>query len=336
MKILIFGAGAIGGYIGGALHEAGSDVTFLVRPSVAARFEEHGLHLTDYLGKDSQVPSDIKYQMNLGDCPQDVDVVLLTVKCTGVAQAAEELRDWIPENALVVCLQNGVGSRQTVQEMLPNNDVVAGMVPFNVLIMDNGRLHRGTEGALLTEFHILLEPLIAAWNSVQVPAYTTENFESVAWGKLLLNLNNAINALAGVPLVEELSQRPYRLVLSSCMRELLRALKAARIKPAKISKAPPFLIPWILVLPTWLFRLIAKAMLAIDPLARSSMWDDLQRNRTTEIDFLNQAVVDLAHSHGLQAPVNEDIVALVKQAEAQNSGSPEISGRELQARLLRR
>jgi 2-dehydropantoate 2-reductase len=150
-----------------------------------------------------------------------------------------------------------------------------------------------------------------------------------------LNLNNAINALAGVPLLEELHDRDYRRVLSSCMRELLAALRKAGIKPAKLTKAPPFLVPWILLLPNWLFRVIAQQMLAIDPLARSSMWDDLQKGRATEIEFLNQAVVELAFQQGLTAPVNERIVTLIKQIEKAGRGSPGMSSSEMVSRLLR-
>ena len=151
-----------------------------------------------------------------------------------------------------------------------------------------------------------------------------------------LNLNNAINALAGLPLVEQLGQRSYRQVLAACQTELLQALNKANIKPVRLTPLPAWLIPWVLRLPNWLFKLIARRMLAIDPLARSSMWDDLERKRETEIDFLNQQVVDLAHSVGLKAPVNQDVVLLVKEAEAAASGSPGISGEELKARVLNR
>ena len=336
MKILVFGAGAIGGYIGGTLCQAGLDVTLLVRPRVAARLEEHGLHLTDYQGKDVHLREELQYRESLQDCDPKTDVVLLTVKCTGVAEAARELKDWISPHAVVVSLQNGIGSRETVQSILPHNEVVAGMVPFNVATLEAGRLHRGTEGELLVEGHGKLVPLLDAWQACGVPAHSTQDFQSVAWGKLLLNLNNAVNALAGVPLVEELTHRPYRQVLSACMRELLRALKKAGIQPAKISKAPPFLIPWILILPNWLFKVVARAMLAIDPLARSSMWDDLERGRETEIEYLNQAVVNLAQQYGVAAPVNRDIVLLIKEAQNQGQGSPQIPAEELKARLLPR
>lgn len=333
MKVLIFGAGAIGGYIGGALLASGVDVTFLVRPSVAKRFDEHGLTLTDFTGGDVQLRAPIPYQTDLQNCPQ-ADVVLLTVKCIDVEDAARELADWVKPSTVVVCLQNGVGSPQRATALLGETKVLAGMVPFNVLTMDGGRLHRGTEGELKLEAHPATHQLIHAWRQSGVPASVATDFSSIAWGKLLLNLNNAINALAGIPLVQELGQRPYRRVLAATQTELLRALKAAGIRPARLAGVPPFLIPWILRLPDWLFRLVARRMLAIDPLARSSMWEDLERRRLTEIDFLNGAVVRLAEENGLQAPVNSDILSLVKEAERAGEGSPGISGQELAGRLL--
>jgi 2-dehydropantoate 2-reductase len=73
--------------------------------------------------------------------------------------------------------------------------------------------------------------------------------------------------------------------------------------------------PAILRLPDFLFRRLAAKMLAIDPLARTSMWEDLEAGRTTEIDYLNGEVVRLAESLNRTAPVNAKLVELIRQAE---------------------
>ena len=116
----------------------------------------------------------------------------------------------------------------------------------------------------------------------------------VQWGKLLLNLNNALNALSGLPLATQLADRRWRLLLAAQIEEALAVLKAAGIAPARIEGVPPRLIPSILRLPDWLFRLVARRMLAIDPAARSSMWEDLAARRPTEIDYLQGAILALA------------------------------------------
>jgi len=94
----------------------------------------------------------------------------------------------------------------------------------------------------------------------------------VQWAKFLLNLNNPINALSNLPLRDELSQRAYRRCLAAAQSETLGLLDAEGIQPAKLLPVPMHRFPAILGLPDFLFRRLAGTMLAIDPLARTSMW----------------------------------------------------------------
>ena len=138
----------------------------------------------------------------------------------------------------------------------------------------------------------------------------------VMWAKLLLNMNNALNACPALPLAMQLSERRWRRMLARQIAEALGVLKAAGIRPARLEGVAPGMIPRILRLPNWLFRRVAGRMLAIDPEARSSMWEDLERGRPTEIDYLQGAILALAQKHKIRAPLTEGIVRLVKQAEA--------------------
>jgi 2-dehydropantoate 2-reductase len=209
--------------------------------------------------------------------------------------------------------------------------VAAGMVPFNVVQTADGRYHRGTEGRLMAEASPALSRWLAAFEAAGLPLIERDDFLAVQWGKLLLNLNNAVNALSGVPLKAELSQRDYRRCLALLMDEALRALAASGIAPAQIGGVAPRRLPTMLRLPDWIYRRIAAASLKIDPEARSSMWEDLQAGRRTEVDYLNGAVVKLARAAGLEAPANRRIVELVHQVEA---GSAEtMRGAELLAAL---
>jgi 2-dehydropantoate 2-reductase len=80
-----------------------------------------------------------------------------------------------------------------------------------------------------------------------------------------------------------------------------------------------------------LFKRVAASMLKIDEQARSSMWEDLQRKRTTEVTELNGAVVKLAISVGLKAPLNARMVQLIQQAEKMPLKA--ISGKDLSNQL---
>ena len=73
----------------------------------------------------------------------------------------------------------------------------------------------------------------------------------------------------------------------------------------------------------------------LDPEARSSMWEDLERRRLTEVDYLNGEVVRVAEDHEVSAPLNASIVALVREAESKSAGSPNLTATELRAALFR-
>jgi 2-dehydropantoate 2-reductase len=81
-------------------------------------------------------------------------------------------------------------------------------------------------------------------------------------------------------------------------------------------------MPPLLRLPDGVFGMLLGRTMQIDPQARSSMWEDLQRGRRTEIDYLQGIVTALADRHGLEAPLSHRVVELVRQAEAAGQGSP--------------
>jgi 2-dehydropantoate 2-reductase len=81
-------------------------------------------------------------------------------------------------------------------------------------------------------------------------------------------------------------------------------------------------MPPLLRLPDALFQIVLGRTMKIDPEARSSMWEDLQRGRRTEIDYLQGLITEIADRHGLKVPLSRRVVALIKSAEAKGKGSP--------------
>ena len=127
-------------------------------------------------------------------------------------------------------------------------------------------------------------------NAAGLPTQAYGDMRGIQWGKLLVNLNNSINALSGLPLRQQLQHRGYRKVMAACVREGLRVLKRAGIKPKIDAPLPPSLMPTLMELPNAIFNVAAKKIVAIDPNARSSMWEDLQRGRRTEVDLLKASL----------------------------------------------
>ena len=325
-EICVFGAGSIGCYVGGRLAATGARVTFVGRERLAGEIRRHGLRLTDYLGTDLRVaPQDVRFE-TAPDGARAADLVLVTVKSAGTAEAGRVLAPLLKPGAVVVSFQNGLHNAEVLQAQLPRCKVLTGMVEFNVLSRGQGAFHHGTEGGLDVQDDPALAPFLSSFADAGLVLKRHRDMGPIMWAKLQLNLNNAINALCGVPLKEELSQRAFRRCIALAQRELLGLLAAAGITPARL-KLPPKLLPALLDVPDAVFRVLAGRMLAIDPLARSSMWEDLEAGRATEIDYLNGEVVKLAQSLNRTAPVNGRLVGLILEAE--KGGKRDWKGEEL-------
>ena len=331
MHFIVVGAGAIGCYVGARLAHAGQQVSLVGRPGILGEIAMHGLTVSDMDGFRAHVPADrLRFAVAVADVDRNgTPVVLLCVKGGATAQAAAEIAAVMGAGTPVISLQNGVDNVQRIRDAAPQMDVVAGMVPYNVVLSSPAKVHRATTGYLQIGPSAQSAQVAACCDAAGLPMVVMPNMQAVQWGKLLLNLNNPVNAVSDLPLRQELMDRNYRVVLAALQTEALRAMDAAGIAPAKVASAPPRMLPKILRLPDFLFRLLAARILRIDPAARSSMWDDVQKGRTTEIDDLCGAVVRLGQQQGTAAPVN---AALLKLLQAHRKGQ-RINGADLR-RLL--
>lgn len=329
-KIAIFGAGAIGCYVGGRLAASGNDIIFIGRKRLGDEIGNAGLTLSNLRDERSHIEAgNVRWKTGPNDL-SDAEIILVCVKSGGTEEAARHIAQYAPEGAVVVSLQNGVSNDKILRTHCGERHVLGGMVAFNVVSPAAGHFHQSTDGKVIIEAGVRSADLVAKLRDTGIDAGQTNDIEGVKWGKLLLNLNNGLNVLSGLPLVDQLLDQDYRLVLSAAMAETLNVLRSARIEPAVIAAANPSLIVRVLKLPTWIFRILAAQMLAMDKTARSSMWDDLQHDRKSEVDELNGAVVALGKDVGVATPVNSVIVSEVKSAFAARK-SPAYSGHQLRA-----
>ena len=324
----VAGAGSIGCFVGGMCAAAGRKVALLARPRVIQEIEQNGLRLTSFEGFEQTVAST---RLILSEDPttlfSDVGVVLVTVKSADTADIADIIAQHVPPDAVIVSLQNGVGNVAVLRARLPGRRVLAGMVPFNVVAPGEGRFRRATSGDIVIE-----QDEARTADRLSVPGLTmraSDNIDGVQWGKLLVNLNNALNALAGVPLRQQLAQRAWRRLFADQMTEGLAAIRAAGIRPVSPTPIPSNWTPALLRLPDPIFEALLGRTMKIDPQARSSMAEDLQRGRHTEVDYLQGVIVEIADRHALQAPLSRRIVQLIKSAEAAGRGSPGLTPEQI-------
>ena len=325
----IAGAGSIGCFVGGMLAAGGRRIALLARPRVIAEIEANGLRPTSFEGFDQTIARD---QFELSENPsifEGVGVVLVTVKSADTADMADIIAKHAPSDAIVISLQNGVGNVAVLRERLPGRRVLGGMVPFNVIALGEGRFHRATSGDIVIEQDGALPAGKLSMPGLKVRS--TANIEGVQWGKLLLNLNNALNALADLPLRRQLGQREWRRLFADQVAEALAVIRGDGIRPVSPTPIPFAWLPSLLRLPDTIFEALLGRTMKIDPEARSSMWEDLKHGRRTEIDYLQGVITGIAARHGLRAPLSRRIVELIRRAEREGKGSPGLTPEQVRA-----
>lgn len=310
------GAGSVGCYLGGRLAAAGAEVLFVGRPRMLDALARHGLTVSDLDGAHLQLPASALHlaaELPAGARPA---LVLLCVKSGATADAARALGERLPLGSLVVSMQNGISNAALAAAQAPGLRVLPGMVPYNIAELAPGHLHRGTAGVLAAQDDPGLRAWLPALQAAGLPMVLHADLLPVQWGKLLLNLNNPVNALSGLPLRAELLERGYRRCFAALIDEALAVLGQAGIVPAQVTALPPRWLPRVLRLPTPVFRRLAARMLRIDAAARSSMADDLAQGRLTEVDALCGEVVRLATRIGASAPRNSRVQTLLADPRA--------------------
>ena len=249
-KIVIAGAGSVGCYVGATLAAAGRDTTLLLRPQRAEHVRQQGIRVTDLDSRNTLVGAD---RFTLATEPSTAlaaaDVVLVCVKSGDTASIAAGIAKHAPRQAIILSLQNGIGNEEVMAPLIAPRQALPGVVEFNTVLDEANAakplvVHRATSGGLyIPEGHAALQSLLAV-EGLKVTAAV--DMRGIAWGKLLLNLNNAINALSGLPLAQQLAQRDWRRILAAQTIEALTVLQAAGIKPEQIGAVRPQLVPHIL------------------------------------------------------------------------------------------
>jgi 2-dehydropantoate 2-reductase len=340
MTFVVVGAGSIGCYVGGRLAAAGENVIFVGRPGVLEPLRAAGLTVSDLSGFEAHVaPERLTCVTSCREAlpfVHDSDVVvLLCVKGPATASAAGEIAEAFGAGICVVSLQNGVENVSRAKSAAPEADVVAGMVPYNVVWPGPAHVHRGTGGTVVLADTACTRTLVDAFKGAGISLRLAVDMLPIQWGKLLINLNNPVNALSGLSLRDELGDRNYRSAWARLMSEGLAVLRKARIAPAQVLAVPVTSLVRVLPLPNPIFRVLAKAMANVDPKASSSMADDLRRGRPTEVDDLCGAIVRLGQTVGVATPANQRTVELVTSYDGTPIAGPALV-RELSKRKASR
>ncbi len=300
MRIGIAGAGAVGCHYGSLLQQAGHELCYLARGEHLAAMRRDGLlHVSN--GVETRLAVQATDDAAL---LREADVVLLAGKMTDFGALLQALVPHVPAGALLVTLQNGVAAPEMVQQMFPHHAIVAGTAFIGARIQRPGVVVHSAAGAIrLGHWQAgpgegLFQPLLDALHGAGVPVREEEDVRLMLWRKLLWNIGfNALTAItrrfARDMAAEDASCRLVR----GAMQEAVRVAQAEGVLlgDEDIDKH-------------------VQVTLDMGPV-KTSMWQDIERKRPTEVDFLNGFVVRRGAQLGVATPVNDMLTVLVHAIE---------------------
>lgn len=295
LKVAVMGAGAVGCYYGGMLARAGHDVVLIARPQHVEAIARAGLHMeAKTFDEHVRVAAGTE-----ASAAQGASLVLFCVKSTDTESAGAQLRPHLSNDALVLCLQNGVDNADRLRTVLPPHQVAAAVVYVASEMAGPGHVKHHGRGELVIEPSAASPAVAQALIGAGVPTEISDNVRGALWLKLIINC--AYNALSAI------SQLPYGQVVNGpgvadVMREVVdECLVVAQAEGVSVSGDAHAAV-----------RKIAETM----PSQYSSTAQDLARGKRTEIDYLNGLVVRRGEALGVATPANRVLWALVKLLES--------------------
>ncbi|MGK2933776.1 MAG: 2-dehydropantoate 2-reductase [Gemmatimonadaceae bacterium] len=307
MRVLIVGAGALGGLVGAMLTRAGEDVTLLeVNAARAHQLNTDGLQIARSGGGESiTVPLRVVTSVEGLD---PFDLVFIAVKTYQTEDAVRAALPAARADTLFLSMQNGVGNAELVAGLVGPERVLCGITYHSVQHVGPGRLQfrAGIKPIQIAPFDGVVTPAIDAigemFRAAGLDTTVVANIDHAVWQKLLHNASiNPVSAITGLTCREILGDEDLLAFMRDLCAEIVAVMRARGV-PIVDEEDP--------------FRPLLGSLTALGN-NRPTMWQDLARGVRTEIDALNGVVVAEAGRLGLRAPHNAALVRFVHSRERQ-------------------
>jgi 2-dehydropantoate 2-reductase len=301
MKIAVMGAGAMGSLFGGLLAASGENVTLVDvwRKHVEA-INVEGLKISGFGGSRTiRVKATID-PLSVGS----VDLIILFVKSYDTLNATRDALPMASKDTVFLSLQNGLGNIEKISEAAGSDKVILGTTAHGCTLLGPGEIfHAGSGPTIIGEQDDrLTERVKGIRNALERAGIETEISETIRgalWSKVLVNVGiNPLTALTGLRNGELLDRPEIMEVIRGAVEEAISVADALGVDLGEEDHVDRVY---------WVARATASN--------RSSMLQDIERGRRTEIDALNGAIVDSASLLGLDVPVNETLTAVVRGLE---------------------
>jgi 2-dehydropantoate 2-reductase len=314
LNILVFGAGAIGTYIGGSLALAGNRTVFVEQAQTIDVLHQHGLRLDLTVScnsvltvQDPSVTFSPSLKAALEFCP--FDFAIFALKSFDTETALEEMEPWAKQLPPLLCLSNGVDNESALAAVLGKDKVIAGTVLSSV-----GRRAVGDivlerlRGVGVADGHPLSLFMAVALSAAGLNARLFRRASDMKWSKMLSNLPaNATSAILDMTPAEVFAHPGLFRLEMRMLREALAVMRAYRIRVVDLPRTPIRALAFGTRLPEFLARpLMQKAIGGGRGGKMPSFHLDLHSKRgKSEVEWLNGAVCRYGDKIGVAAPVNK-------------------------------
>lgn len=297
MRVLMVGAGSVGGFVGAHLAHAGVDVSFLLRPRTCEAIRSRGLTVRS--GNTSfTVHPPVATDLSELTTP---DVIMLGVKCYDLDEVIQQIRPILTQDTVIVTFQNGIDTEERLMAAFEGDRVVPGVIYIYTRIAEAGvidHLARGqvTIGELSGDTNTQrITALRDLFSNTPIPCKVSRNIIRVKWEKMCWNVVfNPLTVLLNDSVAKALDHDDTLALITDIVKEtILIAEKFGVVLPPET--------PDTVVTATQAVRDI-----------HTSMFDDWKAGRQTEIEYLNGYLVRHARAFGVPVPVNETLYRLVK------------------------
>jgi 2-dehydropantoate 2-reductase len=321
--ILIYGAGAVGQFLGGTLALAGQEVVLLARPALRAALDARPL--TIVAGSDDSQEHRTRAVTvpaieRIDELARPPALVILATKGYDTAGALPDLKRLVAGGATILTVQNGVGHEETLRAALGAAAVRSGAFTISVSTPEPGRVVRHTMKGGLGFAPLASEdltPLLDRFRPTGLPIVTARSYRVLKWSKLLLNmLGNAQSALLDLPPAALYADPALFAIERHAFAEARAAMRAAGIGQADLPAYPTRALAAAMALPGPLARRLLAGRVGVGRGAkRPSLALDLRAGGgRSEVPWYNGAVVALGAERGIPTPINAALTRLLLAA----------------------
>jgi 2-dehydropantoate 2-reductase len=321
MKIAVVGAGAIGNLVAGYLKLKGEDVTLVGRPDSVRAIKKEGLRISGVRG-DFHVNLEVYERLN-----REHELVVFAVKTQDMARAIKDNIKFL-RNATVLTTQNGAQADRIAAATLKKERLISSIVMFGATYLEPAKVVHNFEGSWIVgrlfgkNDEAVLE--IVEVLSKVFPAIASDGIEGMKYLKVFVNANNCIPAILGVSMQEAFKDPQISRISIAIWKEGLEVARKAGIDLVALPNFPLERLTQLVSMPAEEAARIFSGIMAglsKEPLY-GSILQSIQRNRSSEIDYINGEFVRLARAHHLAAPLNEKLVGMVHEVEKKSKFFP--------------